>query len=126
MNVECPYCGANNLIKDNATEFVCSSCEKSIGKKTDRLISTNCPKCNFENKIEDWAVYNDVGGLICSNCENFIPKNKKFENRGDIWEKNLTGAEKVVTGAAVGFAGIGAIVLIIGFLLICFLLLFIL
>jgi len=110
---------------DNYDWFKCHSCEKTIEKKNNMLTVT-CPKCGVESEVTDKEEYFSAGGVICYNCKNTIPKNKKFENRRENWEEKMSTKEKVGTAAAVGFAGIGTIVLVIGFLLLCFLMLFIL
>ncbi|KZX15807.1 hypothetical protein MBCUT_13110 [Methanobrevibacter cuticularis] len=59
------------------------------------------------NKIE----YFTAGGVICHNCKNIIPQNKKFENKRENWVKKTTATDVAKGAGLLAGAGIGTILI---------------
>ncbi|MDR0911431.1 MAG: hypothetical protein LBM96_02380 [Methanobrevibacter sp.] len=116
MIVECPYCGANNEVNDNDKKFVCHACNNTIEYKNNKLLTLTCPKCEVESKVVDINSYYHNHGAVCHNCGNFIPENKKFENKRPLWKKKATGKEIATNAGIMAVKGGVGIILAIIFL----------
>jgi hypothetical protein len=96
------------------------SCEKPFKKKNNQLTVT-CPKCGIESEVLNKTEYFTAGGVICHNCKNIIPQNKKFENKRENWVKKTTATDVAKGARLLAGVGIGTILIgIVGlFVLLC-------